>query len=170
MPPIPGLQLRLLGDGDSLAALTDLLHRAYARHLAAGLRFYASHQPVDVTEKRARKGECWVGEIEGQLVATATWVPPDRCGGSPWYDRADVASVGQFAVDPPFQRRGVGRAMMDLVERRASELGAAELALDTAENAAGLIAMYTARGYRFIEHVDWRPDTNYRSVVLSLKL
>ena len=59
---------------------------------------------------------------------------------------------------------------MDLVERRARELGAQELALDTAEGASDLLRMYEARGYRFIEEVDWRPTTNYRSRLLSLRL
>ena len=32
------------------------------------------------------------------------------------------------------------------------------------------IHSYEARGYRFVSHADWRPHTNYRSVILSLAL
>lgn len=59
---------------------------------------------------------------------------------------------------------------MDVVERRAQELGAEIIALDTAEGAHGLIRMYEARGYEKVGTVDWRPDTNYLSVLLSRRL
>jgi ribosomal protein S18 acetylase RimI-like enzyme len=75
----------------------------------------------------------------------------------------------QFGVEPGLQRRGIGSILLDLVERRARETGAGELALDTAEGAAHLIKLYEKRGYRFVEHADWE-KTNYRSVVLSKRL
>jgi hypothetical protein len=40
----------------------------------------------------------------------------------------------------------------------------------TPEHAEGLIRMYTARGYRLVGHVDYRPKVNYRSVLLSRAL
>jgi GNAT superfamily N-acetyltransferase len=39
-------------------------------------------------------------------------------------------------------RRGIGSRLMELVEVRAREMGAAELALDTSERANDLITMY----------------------------
>ena len=50
------------------------------------------------------------------------------------------------------------------------EVGAAEIALDTAETAEELIRFYLKRGYRFIEHVTWTDVVNYRSVVLSKRV
>lgn len=170
--PLPAL--RLAGEDEDWEALTALLHRAYGTLAAQGLRFYASHQPVEQTRKRAAQGECWLGELDGRVVSTITLVPPERCAGSDgqarWYDRPEVARFGQMAVEPSLRRRGLGGQLMDLVERRARELGAQELALDTAEGASDLLRMYEARGYRFIEEVDWRPTTNYRSRLLSLRL
>jgi GNAT superfamily N-acetyltransferase len=90
-----------------------------------------------------------------ELVGTITLRPCDRTRGSPWLDRPDVASVGQFAVDPAFQRCGIGSRLLRFAEQRAAILGAAELALDTAEPAQNLIDFYAARGYRFIEHLQW---------------
>ena len=55
---------------------------------------------------------------------------------------------------------------MDFVEQRAADLGATEIALDTAEPAAHLIAFYEARGYRLVGHKQ-RRHTNYRSAILS---
>ena len=40
---------------------------------------------------------------------------------------------------------------------------------NTSEHAAGLIAMYVAKGYRFIEYVQC-PDVNYRSMIFSKSL
>jgi hypothetical protein len=43
------------------------------------------------------------------------------------------------------------------------------LALDTAEHAKELIALYKSKGFQFVEYLKW-PDTNYRSVVLAKRL
>jgi GNAT superfamily N-acetyltransferase len=85
-------------------------------------------------------------------------------------DRADVAKFNQLCVHPTFQGSGLGSRLLDLVERRAAELGAAHVACDTSEDAHALIQRYERRGYVFVEHMDLRPRTNYRSVVLSLTL
>lgn len=160
------VEVRRLSDDDSLAELTELLHRSYARLAAMGLYFVATSQTVDVTARRVRRGECYVGVAGGRIVATVTFRPAATTCDSPWLDRPDVCSFQQFAVDPPLQGRGVGRRLVALCERRAAETGAAELALDTAESAGHLIRLYERLGFRFVEHVRW-PDVNYRSVVMS---
>lgn len=152
--------------GDDLAELTALLHRAYAPLAARGMRYLASHQDETTTRVRIAKGECFVAEARGRLVGTVTLRDARHTAGCPWYDRPDVASFGQFAVDPEHQGRGVGSALIEHVERRAGETGVAELALDTAETADDLIAFYTRRGYRFVGHVRW-DAVNYRSVVMT---
>ena len=153
-----------------MESLTALIHRAYAVHAARGLRYWGTHQSVADTRKRCADGETWLAEVDGEIVATVTLLPPEKTRGSPHYDRPDVAKFGQFCVAPEHQGRGVGALLLDHVEARARALQARELALDTAEGATGLIAWYTRRGYAFVEHVDWRPDVNYRSVLLSRPL
>jgi GNAT superfamily N-acetyltransferase len=145
------------------------LHEASCPLAEAGMRFAASHQDSATTRSRMARGETIVA-IEGTtLVATVTLASAAATDGSPLYDRPDVASLGQFAVRPSYQRQGVGSALMNRAEQRAAEQGAAELALDTSEQAHGLIALYQTRGYRFIEHSQW-PDTNYRSMVFAKRL
>lgn len=152
---------------DSIVELTDLLHRAYASLAAMGFRYFATHQTEDDTRRRIAGRECYVGvDPGGRIVATVTFRSAQQTDGCPWYDRPEVCSFGQFAVDPGWRGRGIGSQLMDLVERRARETGAAEIALDTAEGAAHLIDMYARRGYRLVGHVRW-PDVNYRSVVMS---
>jgi GNAT superfamily N-acetyltransferase len=131
-----------------------------------GLRYLATHQSEAVTRDRAEEGECYVAVAEGKIVGTICFRAPSESGGSPWYDRSDVASLGQFCVDPEFQGRGIGTRLLNLAEERARECGAAEIALDTSEDALHLIELYAANGYRVVEWVKWE-EVNYRSVIMS---
>lgn len=160
------IQLRILDPADPVSELTELLHRAYARLAAMGLRYMATHQSDAVTRDRVASGECWVALADGVIVGTILFKDAGRTSGSPWLDRPEVASLGQFAVAPEWQGTGLGAQLMNLAERRAAETGAAEIALDTAEPAEHLVALYRRRGYRLIEHAQWS-HTNYRSVIMS---
>lgn len=172
MVPVDRITIRPLSPGDSIPDLTALLHRAYARLADMGLRYMATHQPDDVTRERAAQGECFVAEMDGAIVGTIIFKTAAQTrgyGSCPWYDREEVASFGQFAVEPTLQANGLGRRLMSLVEDRALATGAREIALDTAEPATHLVSWYTRLGYRFIEHAQWS-HTNYRSVILSKTL
>lgn len=163
------LVVRLIGPDDDWSMLTELLHRAYAALAARGLRFYASHQDESATRERAGEGECFVAVQDGKIVGTVTALPGGRESKSSWYQRPDTASMGQLAVDPPYQGRGIGRALMERAERRAVERGAQWIAIDTSERAVELIATYRRRGYEIVESVKW-DVTNYQSVVLAKRL
>jgi GNAT superfamily N-acetyltransferase len=160
------VEIRRLDPADSVRELTSLLHCAYARLAAMGLRYMATHQSDEMTRERIAQGECYVALSKGALVGTIMFKPTAATGGSPWLDRPEVASLGQFAVAPDLQAQGLGARLMDLAEGRAAETGAKEIALGTAEPAAHLVAWYGRRGYRLIEHVQWS-HTNYRSVIMS---
>lgn len=175
-----GLEIRPLSDDDSIAELTALLHRAYKPLGEMGLKFFATHQSEDDTLERVRRGRCFVGMCDGKIVATITLYrsrnresdhepgdASDRANEGPdWYRRDDVGYFGQFAVDPEYQRRGLGNMLLAHAESSARDDGIVELALDTAETATHLIEYYERHGYRFVEHVQWNV-TNYRSVVMS---
>ncbi|MEO6012805.1 MAG: GNAT family N-acetyltransferase [Devosia sp.] len=154
---------------DSLVEMTELLHQSYASLAAMGLRYMATHQGVDVTANRVAQGECFVALSGGAICGTILFRNSERTKGCDWYDRPDVASFGQFAVQPALQAKGLGRRLVGLVEERAALSGAAELALDTAEPATHLVGWYGRLGYRFIEHRQWS-HTNYRSVIMSKTL
>ena len=165
----PGLVVRQLTASDSTAELTRLLHRAYAGLSRRGLRYVASHQDEDTTRRRIAGGECLVATLGDRLVGTVTFVPKERTGPCEWYERPDVASCQQLAVDTGLQGAGVGSLLVELVEERAWVTGAREVALDTSEQADDLIGWYRRRGYRFVQEAEWEV-TNYRSVVLSKRL
>jgi GNAT superfamily N-acetyltransferase len=164
-----GITIRRLEPSDSIAELTGLLHRAYAPLAEAGMRFLATHQDENVTRRRIAKGECFVALRDGRLVGTIVLNPGGTTTGCDYYDRPGVSTVNQFAVEPELQRLGLGSTLMDLVEARAREIGATEIALDTAEPATHLIQYYSRRGYEIVGLTQWEV-TNYRSVIMALRL
>jgi GNAT superfamily N-acetyltransferase len=151
---------------DSVPALTRLLHRAYAPLAAQGLHFVATDQTDDVTVSRLARGECWVVEADGRIVACVTIHPPGANDDCRYYRRPGVASLHQLAVDPDHQGQGLSRRLLEHACERAVELGASELALDTAEPATRLVELYERRGFAIVDRWSW-PETNYRSVVMS---
>jgi GNAT superfamily N-acetyltransferase len=149
--------------------LTELLHDAYRPLAEKGMRYLATHQPPETTLKRLKKGDSFLGFIDGELVSTITVVtnsPNSKCA---WYQKPEVFFFSQFAVKPTYQGLGLGRRLMDFVEEYATVEGAKEMSLDTSEHAHHLISIYKNRGYRFVEYVQW-DVTNYRSVILSKTL
>ncbi len=149
--------------------LTAILHSAYSRLANMGLRFLATHQPPETTLKRLKKGSSYLGFCGDELMATITLVAGGASEDCNWYSHTKVAYFTQFAVKPAYQGKKFGRQFMDFVEAQALSRGFSEIALDTSEHAHHLIEMYTARGYRFVEHVQW-DEVNYRSVILSKSL
>lgn len=161
--------IRRIEAADSIAELTLMLHRAYGGLAARGMRFLASHQDDEQTRRRIADGECYLAIHQERIIATITWRGAAHTGGSPWLDRPDVASFGQFGVEPVWQKLGIGARLLAIAEQRTMQSGAAELALDTAEPAHDLIQYYTRHGFQFIEHAQWKV-TNYRSVIMSKSL
>ena len=162
--------IRRFSSQDSYGELTVFLHRAYAPLLELGLRYVAAWQTEEITKARCEAGECYIALDEDlRLIGTICLKSPEHTRGCEWYDREGVAMFGQFAVDPTCQRNGLGTALIAFAENRAREMGAEELALDTAVPATHLIDYYTRRGYRLVGEAQWE-TTNYRSVIMSKRL
>jgi GNAT superfamily N-acetyltransferase len=161
--------VRLLDQRDSVHDLTEMLHRAYKRHADRGMRAIAAFQDDMTTAKRIAGGECFVAALrddERRIVGTIVFKDAAQTRGTPWFERGDVASFSQLAVEPWLQGRGIGGLLIRTAERRAVECGAMEIALSTPEPATELVAMYEHKGYRTVEHANW-PGTNYRSAIMS---
>src|SRR5690606_8693016 len=103
---------------------------AYASLAEADLHFMASHQSPDVTRRRMAKGDTIVALVDDRIVGVVTLATTSNTDGSPLYDRADVASFGQFAVEPSLQGHGIGSTLLSLVEELAGERRVGELGLD----------------------------------------
>ncbi len=160
--------IRLLRDDDDLDALTEMLHAAYRPLADLGLNYTATDQDVQTTRSRVHVGETWVAELDGRVVGTVT-LKESNPEEPNWYGRPDVAAFEQFGVDPAVQGQGIGKQLLEKIERRAREKGYAELACDTAQPARHLIALYEKWGYRVVDEIRYEGKT-YPSFILSKAL
>lgn len=160
------VRVRLIEPDDSLAHITGMLHRAYKQHADRGIKALAAFQPEEVTRRRIAGGDCYVAMYMGRIVGTILYRGPGQLSGTPWFERPDVATFSQFAVEPEFQGRGIGSSLVSLIESRAAQSGVSELALSTPEPAVWLVRMYERHGYRIVERVNWA-ETNYTSLIMS---
>ncbi|MBS0196988.1 MAG: GNAT family N-acetyltransferase [Planctomycetes bacterium] len=174
----PVVTIRRLAPSDSISELTQLLHRAYAKQVAMGLRPLAGRQDDATTKRRVFNGECHVavrhdpgpdGRVKQVLVGSILFHEVEEAQGPPYFSKGGVASFSQFAVDPAAQGQGIGLRLLEVIEQRAREAGATELACTMAEPDTDLLNFYFRRGYRLIGHWQW-PYTNYRSAILSKTL
>lgn len=85
----------------------------------------------------ARGGDFLVYELDGRVVAMGAVMP----------DGAGTAEVNHVRVHPALRRRGIGRAIMRALERRAIELGCVRMHLDTTVAQPEAIAFYRSLGY-----------------------
>ncbi|GMU72762.1 MAG: hypothetical protein AMXMBFR42_22180 [Burkholderiales bacterium] len=164
------IEIRSFQPDDDLDALTALIHSAYASHLTLGLRYWATHQPTSDTAKHLRSGHGLILIVDGAYAGTATVHLPQPESPVPLYRESNVCSLSQFCVAPEHKGKGLGRQLHDHALRVARESGAAIMALDTAKPATGLIRMYETWGYKIVGECDWRPHTNYQSVVMAKQL
>ena len=164
------LVVRPLRGADDLAAITALIHAAYARHAAGGLRFWGTHQTVADTTTRFASGAGLVAERNGQLVGTLTVHGPQPDSPFACYRDAGTWGFTQFAVAPAQRGHGVGAALHRQAIALARAGGAHRMTIDTAAPALGLIALYERWGYTVCGECDRRPLTNYLSTVMSRPL
>jgi len=164
-----GIEIRLWTEADEVGRITEILHKAYAQLADLGFKYHATWQGDDVTLKRLNSGISYLALNEDTIVGTITLYLPPLFSGCSWYERGDVASFGQFGVDPEFQHNGIGSMLLAAVEAEATRRGIPHLALDTAEGAEHLIKLYKRRRFKFVGYADW-DITNYRSVILSKEL
>ena len=80
--------------------------------------------------------------------------------------RLRVATLHQFGIEPSWQSRGIGAAMLAFAARWAATHGYAQLALDTPFPAAHLLAFYRAQGFALVDVVQFA-GRGYDSAVFS---
>lgn len=59
----------------------------------------------------------------------------------------DTAELKRMYVDPQVRGRGIGRALLEALEREARALGVTTVVLETGTRLAPAIKMYEAAGY-----------------------
>ena len=115
-------------------AIEALVREAYAMYVPR-----IGREPAPVTADHAglvAAGRTSVVEADGEVAGVIVLIP-----GS------DHLLVENVAVSPRMQGHGLGRELMAFAERRAAELGMAELRLYTNQLMTENIALYPALGY-----------------------
>ena len=84
-----------------------------------------------------RDHEIWVVESDGRLMGIIELIPRD-----------DHLWIENVAIAPAWQRRGLGRLLLDHAEDEARRRGLQEMGLLTNERYVDNIAMYGRYGYR----------------------
>ncbi len=170
------IAIRPLHAGDSMEALTALLHASYASLAAQGWNFTAVDQGVEVTRQRLADAQAFVAEADGRLVGTIAVRGPKPAGevyiADPppaLYTTAGTAILSQLGVHPDWRGKGLAERLIDAAEGWAQSQGHQQIALDTAEPAAALRARYARRGYAEVGAVQWQGKT-YRSVLMCKPL
>lgn len=161
--------IRRLRAGDSLDALTHLLHRAFHDLALRGIDCRSANQSVACTRERIARGDCFIAVTGGELIGTITLEHADRGAAIACYRDPATASVHQLAVDPARQGEGVGRALLACADAWARARRHERLALDTPEGAVKQRAWYFDRGFDIVETVHV-PGRRYGSVVLAKRL
>jgi ribosomal protein S18 acetylase RimI-like enzyme len=77
--------------------------------------------------------------------------------------------VNALAVDPELQHSGLGRLVLERLERDAAKRGLSRTRLDTAKPLTDLIRWYERQGYRVVGEVHWEGKT-YDSLILEKDL
>ena len=117
-----------------MPAIEALVRDAYAMYVPR-----IGREPAPVTADHAEQvaaGRTSVVEADGEVAGVIVLIP----GG-------DHLLIENVAVAPNAQGRGLGRELMAFAERRAAELGMAELRLYTNQLMTENLALYPALGY-----------------------
>ncbi|XHS79974.1 GNAT family N-acetyltransferase [Burkholderiaceae bacterium UC74_6] len=170
------ITIRPLEPDDSLEAITELLHAAYASLAAQGWNFTAVNQSVDVTRQRLQGAQAFVAVSENRLVGTVAIRGPKPSNetyiGDPspsLYTTPGTAILAQLGVHPDWRGQGLAERLIDAAEHWARVQGHHQIALDTAEPASALRARYERRGYVDVGSVQWQGKT-YRSVLMCKQM
>jgi ribosomal protein S18 acetylase RimI-like enzyme len=131
-----------------VAAIRTIVEAAYAPYLAR-----IGRAPAPVTADYAAlvaAREAWVGEADGRVVGVLVIRPA-----------GDVLELENVAVDPAFQGRGYGRALISFAEQQARELELPGVTLYTNEFMVENLRLYPRLG--FVE-TGRRVEDGYRRV------
>jgi aminoglycoside 6'-N-acetyltransferase I len=91
-----------------------------------------------------------VAQTEGRIVG---FLELDFRKYAPGCRSSPVAFIEGWHVEPAFQRRGIGRALVEAAEARARAMGHHEIASDSELKNADAIAAHQALGYEEVERV-----------------
>jgi len=119
-------------------AIALVLQAAFAEYecLYTRAAFAATTPPTEEIVRRLGEGPTWIALLHRTVVGTVSAVP-----------RGEALYVRSMAVVPEVRGRGVGRLLLEQVERYADERGFRCLDLSTTPFLTSAIALYERAGF-----------------------
>lgn len=122
------------------------------------------------TAERASQAHLLVAVDDERVVGTATYVDDPASPLWEWAADDSVAGIRMMAVDPRWQGRGTGRALLSACLERARAAGLRKLALHSETRMTTAHRLYEATGFvRRPEH-DWEPEPGMTLLYFELDL
>jgi len=131
------LRVRRAGRSDA-TGIASVLRAAFAEYESLYTRaaFAATTPATDEIARRLGEGPTWIALLHRTVVGTVSAVP-----------RGEALYVRSMAVVPEVRGRGVGRLLLEQVERYADERGFRCLDLSTTPFLTSAIALYERAGF-----------------------
>jgi ribosomal protein S18 acetylase RimI-like enzyme len=151
------IEIRKLDKG-ALAGRTTLFEYDSDRHYAVTLR--ACAEGWDIALRRTPFGQKFhkseteklVSPVKGDSEIHAAFIDGEEAGliqieHQRWNNSVRVWDIG---VWKPFQRHGVGTALLDVAKKRARELGARRIVLETQTSNVKAVSFYRSCGFDLV--------------------
>lgn len=147
-------------EGEAILALFEETGRWHAERWPQDIRMPnpdGIRAELSELEEQDGSGFLLVADAEGIIVGLASaGLSPAPNGGLNFYS-GPIMHIGDVVVTEAARRQGVGRRLMEELERRARERGAATIMLSLHVGNEAAQALYTSCGYRFTD-VNMRKD------------
>ena len=144
---------------EELDAIWAMVRRAVAQMNELGNPQWGGDYPLreDYAGDIAR-GELYTARVDGALAGVAcinTEQSPEYADLS-WQTENKAVVIHRMAVDPEFQRHGMGKAFFRYMEETARELGLRALRLDTYSLNDRMQRLILSQGFRKVGQVRFR--------------
>ena len=147
---------------EELEEIWPLVVRAVAHMNALGNPQWGADYPTrDFYAGDIARGELYAALVDGTLAGVAcinTSESPEY-DPLPWTTRRPAAVIHRMAIDPAFQRRGVGSALFAFAQTWAAERGISAMRIDTYSKNDRMQALIRKMGYTRVGeiHLHGRP-------------
>ena len=155
MPVIEGVPLVVrLARPQEYTAVGDLSHRAYD---VAGILGTDPSYIDDLRDAatRALESDLFVAVIGDRVIGTATYCPHGTSHAE--ISSATEAEFRMLGVEPAFNGRGIGRALVAACEERARAAGLERLVLSVITHNDNAARLYEHLGFTRAVERDWSP-------------
>jgi GNAT superfamily N-acetyltransferase len=135
--PPPRIQLRL-ANANEAASLASVLHEAFIQYESfyTAKAFAMTTPTPDEIEKRCKEGPIWAALRDGRLVGTVAAVAKN-----------DALYIRSMAVVPSARGHGIGKILLEEVERFAKAGGFQRMLLSTTPFLYDAIRLYEHFGF-----------------------